>query len=84
MGLEKRRLRGDLISFCYEGDEEEGGARLSSLGTDDTMCGNSTKFHLGRFKLGIRKNLHRLPRVGADAHASHYSVGFHQCSLTFG
>lgn len=50
------------------------GARLSFLGTGDRMCGNGTKFHQGRFRLGIRKNLHRLPRL-VDAHASQCSIG---------
>lgn len=72
-GLEKRRLGGEIISFCSEGGEEEGCARLSFLGTDDKMCGNSTKFHQGRFRLGIRKNLHKLPRL-VDAHASQCST----------
>jgi len=57
-GLEKGRLRGDLISlqsFPRRGSGE-GGAELFSLGSGDGMRGNGSKLCLGRFKLDMRKH----------------------------
>jgi len=89
-GLEKRRLRGDLVALHSVPRRErgEGGAELFSLGSRDRTCGNGSKLHQGRFRLDIRKHFsakrvvghwNRLPREVVDAPGLSMFEAFGQC-----
>lgn len=59
LGLERRRLRADLVAVCnfLMRGRGEGGAGLISLVSGDRMRGDGLKLHVGKFRLDIRKTL---------------------------